>query len=57
MFDKIEPFLWSFLGNVDKLIGEEERKRLVGAKIIDFMPIAYIRGVNIDDSIVIFDEA
>jgi hypothetical protein len=26
----MDPFMMSFFGNIDKIIGEEERRRLVG---------------------------
>lgn len=55
-YEKMEPFLMSYFGNIDKLIGEEERKRLVGKKIVDIQPLMFVRGVNLDDQIVIIDE-
>ena len=55
--EKMEPFMISFFGNIDKLIGERQREKLVEDGKIVVQPIAYLRGVNIDRSIVLLDEA
>lgn len=57
IYDKMAPFTVSFFGNIDKIIGPEMRKRLVGENKIVIQPLAYIRGINIDESCVIVDEA
>lgn len=57
MYEKMEPFMMSFFGNIDKIIGPEMRKRLVGEGKIVIQPLAYVRGINIDESCVILDEA
>ena len=54
--DKMAPFILSFTGNIDKLIGEEERKKLFKNNKIVVQPIAYIRGITIDNAVVILDE-
>lgn len=53
---KMDPFLYSYYGNIDKIIGEEWRKKLVKEGKIQVQPLAYIRGINIDNSICIIDE-
>lgn len=55
--DKLDPYLFSTYYLIDKVIGEENRKKLVEMEIIKPLAIAYLRGVNIDNSIVIFEEA
>jgi phosphate starvation-inducible PhoH-like protein len=56
--DKMAPYLYSFTGNLDKIFGYGlATKSLMERKIIDIQPIAYIRGVTIDNAIVIMDEA
>lgn len=55
--EKMSPFLVSFYGNIDKLIGEKDRIRLCEQKKIMVQPLCYIRGINIDNSIVLLDEA
>lgn len=56
LMEKISPFMWSFYINIQKIISEESLKVLLERNIIVPFPIAYMRGVTIDDSIVIVDE-
>ena len=53
---KIDPFMVSFIGNIDKLIGEEMRKKLFNDNKLVFQPLSFIRGISIDDSVVLVDE-
>lgn len=55
--EKMLPFMMSYSGNIDKLLGKDSYKDLLHKGLIEVLPIAYIRGLSIDDSIVIFDEA
>ena len=54
--DKMEPFMMSFTKNIEKLVGERVTEQLFKDKILEVLPLAYIRGLSIDDSIVIIDE-
>lgn len=54
--EKMYNYTLSFLDNFHKLIGEENTKRMVDMKMIEVLPLAYIRGRSIDDSIIIVDE-
>lgn len=54
--EKLEPFILSYTGNIDKLIGEPMRKKLINDGKIKVQPLAYIRGINIDNQFVILDE-
>ena len=56
MYEKMDPFIVSFTGNLDKLIGEDARKYLINSGKIKIQPLAFARGINIDHSIVILDE-
>ena len=56
MEDKMEPFMYSFVGNFEKIIGKELYTKLKDSNQIEILPIAYLRGVNIDNAIVIIDE-
>lgn len=56
MLEKMEPFLYSFLGNFEKIIGKVLYENMIQDGTIDIKPIAYLRGVNIDNAIVIIDE-
>lgn len=56
MEEKMKPFMFSFLHNFAKLIGEQETENLKAGGYIKEMPIAYMRGINIDNAVVICDE-
>lgn len=55
--EKMEPFIYSFVHNFQKICGEELTDFLMEKGYIKTMPIAYMRGINIDDSIILIDEA
>lgn len=55
--EKMEPFMFSFIHNFEKLIGQSITSKLRELKTIEEMPIAYMRGINLDRSIIIVDEA
>ena len=53
----MEPFIVSYTGNLAKILGDEEQvKTLMKNKTIVVQPLTFIRGITIDDSIVICDE-
>lgn len=54
--EKIEPVMWSFYLNMEKLILESSLKALVEKDIIRPFPLAYMRGASLDDCIIIADE-
>lgn len=53
---KMEPFMMSFMWNIDKIAGEFSAQALLDKKIIEVLPLAFIRGLSIDNSIIIIDE-
>jgi phosphate starvation-inducible PhoH-like protein len=55
--EKIEPFMQSFVSNLRKIIGDEITQRLLDRNIIEFKPLAYMRGDTYDDCLMILDEA
>lgn len=56
--EKMEPYMYSFTGNLDKILGSKKlTKGLIEDEVVEILPIAYIRGVTIDNAIVIIDEA
>ena len=57
MKEKMEPFMYSFMHNFEKVIGKHNVEVLRTAGMIEELPIAYMRGINIDNSITIIDEA
>jgi phosphate starvation-inducible protein PhoH and related proteins len=55
--EKMFPFMISFLDNFHKIIGEGLTQIMMDQGIIQILPLAYIRGRSIDNSIIIVDEA
>lgn len=48
--------MYSFTGNFEKLIGKDLYQALKMENLIEEKPIAYVRGITIDNAIVIIDE-
>ena len=42
---------------MNKIIGKETREKLKDIDVIEVFALAYMRGMNIDNSILIFEEA
>ena len=58
LWEKMEPYMFSFTGNLDKIFHYPAiTKGLIEQGVIDIFPITYIRGVTMDNCIVIVDEA
>jgi len=54
--EKVDPFMESFKSNAKKLFSITNVDTLFESSIIHFMPLAYIRGTNLDNAIIILDE-
>ncbi|MFA5366497.1 MAG: PhoH family protein [Dehalococcoidia bacterium] len=54
--EKIEPFMWSFYMSMEKLLLDATIKNLVDKDIIRPFPLTYLRGVSLDDCIIVADE-
>lgn len=57
MDEKMAPFMFSFMNNFEKLIGKGLTRTLKENNYIEYLPIAYMRGINIDNAVIIIDEA
>lgn len=55
--EKVAPFIKSFEINAKKIIRDDEFDALMEHGFIEFLPIAFIRGLTIDNAIIIVDEA
>lgn len=55
--EKMEPFMMSYTWNIDKICGEGTARTMMHKKLIEVLPIAYIRGLSIDNAIVLIDES
>jgi phosphate starvation-inducible PhoH-like protein len=57
MEEKMEPFVYSFIHNFEKITNRTIVQNMRMNGLIQVMPIAYLRGINFDDCIVLIDEA
>ena len=57
MEEKLDPYISPSYYLLNKLIGKENRERLIQSEFIEVQALAYIRGWNIDNTILIFEEA
>lgn len=57
MEEKMEPFVYSFIHNFEKITNRTIVQNMRMGGLIQVMPIAYLRGINFDDCIVLIDEA
>lgn len=55
--DKMEPFTMPVLYSLSKVVGKEHFHLLTRGEMIKVIPLAYMRGLTLDNCIVIFDEA
>lgn len=55
--EKLDPYIFPSYYLMNKIIGKEAREKLKQIDIIEVFALAYMRGMNIDNSILIFEEA
>jgi len=55
--EKLDPYIFPSYYLLNKIIGKETREKLKEAEAIEVFALAYMRGMNIDNSILIFEEA
>jgi phosphate starvation-inducible PhoH-like protein len=55
--EKLDPYIFPSYYLMNKIIGKEARETLKEMDIIEVFALAYMRGMNIDNSILIFEEA
>jgi phosphate starvation-inducible PhoH-like protein len=55
--EKLDPYIFPSYYLLNKIIGKETREKLKDCEIIEVFALAYMRGMNIDNSILIFEEA
>jgi len=54
--EKIEPFMWSFIINMEKMVDDGVIKNLIDEDFVRPFPLAYARGTTLDNSLIIADE-
>jgi len=55
--EKLDPYIFPSYYLMNKIIGKEVREKLKENDVIEVFALAYMRGMNIDNSILIFEEA
>lgn len=55
--EKLDPYIFPSYYLMNKIIGKEAREKLKEIEVIEVFALAYMRGMNIDNSILIFEEA
>ena len=55
--EKLDPYIFPSYYLLNKIIGKEAREKLKESDVIEVFALAYMRGMNIDNSILIFEES
>lgn len=55
--DKVAPFLNSFVDNLKEMVSGPALKMMFESGVIEFVPVAYMRGRTFKDAYIILDEA
>jgi phosphate starvation-inducible PhoH-like protein len=53
----LDPYIFPSYYLLNKIIGKDAREKLKETEIIEVFALAYMRGMNIDNSILVFEEA
>jgi phosphate starvation-inducible PhoH-like protein len=54
--EKLDPYIFPSYYLLNKIIGKETREKLKEIEVIEVFALAFMRGMNIDNSILIFEE-
>ena len=55
--EKLDPYIFPSYYLLNKIIGKDSREKLKQNDVIEVFALAYMRGMNIDNSILIFEES
>ena len=55
--EKLDPYIFPSYYLLNKIIGKDAREKLKDAEVIEVFALAFMRGMNIDNSILVFEEA
>jgi phosphate starvation-inducible PhoH-like protein len=55
--EKLDPYIFPSYYLLNKIVGKDIREKLKDIEAIEVFALAYMRGMNIDNSILIFEEA
>jgi phosphate starvation-inducible PhoH-like protein len=54
--EKLDPYIFPSYYLLNKIIGKDTREKLKELEVIEVFALAFMRGMNIDNSILIFEE-
>jgi len=57
MEEKLDPYIFPSYYLLNKIKGKEAREKLKQMEVVEVFALAYMRGMNIDNTILIFEEA
>jgi len=55
--EKLDPYIFPSYYLLNKIIGKEAREKLKDLEVIEVFALAFMRGMNIENSILVFEEA
>ena len=55
--EKIDPYLAPLYDALEDMVGIESLKKMLSNKIVEIIPLAYMRGRTLNDAFIILDEA
>ena len=55
--DKVDPYMLAYWQNIEKIVGRQIMEVLVNADIIKVIPLAFFRGITLDNKVILYDEA
>jgi phosphate starvation-inducible PhoH-like protein len=55
--EKMDPYIYPSFYLLNKIIGKNIREKLMEMEVIEVMALAYMRGLNIDNTILVLEEA
>jgi len=55
--EKLDPYIFPSYYLLNKIIGKEAREKLKESEVIEVFALAYMRGMTIDNAILVFEEA
>lgn len=55
--EKLDPYIFPSYYLLNKIVGKDSKEKLKEIEAIEVFALAYMRGMNIDNSILIFEEA
>ncbi|MCK5608029.1 PhoH family protein, partial [Candidatus Pacearchaeota archaeon] len=55
--EKTDPYMFAYWHVIEKIVGKQRLEILKTSNVIEVLPTAFLRGMTLEDKIVVFDEA